>query len=141
MEEFENLTESKSSSTPKPTTEVITIGRVKVELLVDPDEDYSTVTTAQDLVNLDSKKPGIIKSITPKLYPAFASSVNKTLESHVEIGDNVRYKTSAAIPVGSDGETIYEVVDLELVGLTDMTAFVARLSNGDLVLTLHLKKV
>lgn len=146
--EFENLInneEIKHNIPKKGNTKgkaSIILGNVTILFNDDVEEDFDNITSLNDLLILDRKKPGIIYAMKPALYSAFQSTVNKTLEPYVNKGDKVKYADKRYVPSFADIEDEVEVTDVELVSIGSMSVFAAKLSNGDhSVLTHYLTKV
>ena len=143
--EFENVQNEKVNKTPSKKKELsipIELGNVTVYFNNDPEEDFSIISTLDDVLALDTKKPGLIKAVKPPLYSVFHGANNKTLEPYVVVGDKVKYRKQIYAPAECDIDTEFEVISVELVSLGNMSVFSARLNNGEhSILTNFLKKV
>lgn len=143
--EFENLNNENVTKTPSKTKVLsvpIQLGNVTVYFKADPEENFDLITTLDDVLSLDKKKPGLLRTVKPPLYSVFQGTNDKTLEPYVAVGDKVKYRKQIYAPDECDINTEFEVISVELVSLGSMSVFSARLNNGEhSILTNFLKKV
>ena len=145
--EFKNLTNEvnkkkgvKTTSTTKVHGKKILIG--DVTFLVDEtdtEEDYDTLKTLQDVLALYRKKPNVILGVDPPLYSAFVSSANQSIETYVDIGDQVVYKNKGFSPDKKNNPMI--VSNVEIKSLRNMSVIIATFDDGEFSITNHLKRV
>lgn len=105
----------------------------------DTEEDYDNIKTIEELIVLSNKKPNVILGFKPSLYSTFKSKTTKCIETYVNKGDTVTYRSPVLAP---DKKNV--VVDVEEIGLKSlgsMSIVYAKLTNGDTCLTTHLIKV
>ena len=134
--EFKNLQNNEVIS--KDTKEsIIKINNVEIHLK--NSDNY--ITTINDLINLSKREPNAIMFMRPPLYSAFKSTVDNSIETYVNVGDDVKYRKTTHIPEGEEVGLTHKVKQLELSAIGSISVFTARLSNGDMCLASYLLKV
>ena len=105
----------------------------------DKEEDFTNLTTLQDVIKLDKKKPNLLLAISPPLYSTFKSTVTKNIEPYVEVGDIVVYKNIAFAP---DKKIVpFTVSAVVIKSLGNMSVIIAEFESGGFALTTQLKRL
>lgn len=142
FEELSNRPPKKVGKKTLHTGIPVKVNNVTVYFKDDSEETFPESMTLEELLDIDQRKPGIVASVSPNLYSVFQSSVNKTLEPYVKVGDTVVFAKKIYMPVGKDIKDQYTVLEVELASIGSMSVFVAKLSDGtSSVLTNFLKVV
>lgn len=111
---------------------------VTMLVVLDEEEDYSTIKTITDVLALDARKPNNIIGFIPALHESFINKVKKTLLTHVNIGDTVIMKPKYT---DEKGKIPRKVKDLYFKSLNNMTIIIAILDDDDFHIANLLQKV
>ena len=106
----------------------------------DTEENYDNVTTLEDVLALDRKKPNILLGVIPPLFSAFVpvgEPIN--IQTYVSKGDSVVYRKKEFSPIKENPTLL--VTNLLVKSLGTMSVIIAEFDNGDYSLTNLLKKV
>lgn len=119
---------------------VISLERdTRVALVPSKEEDYSTIKTIHDIIELDKRNSNLIAQFYPPLSSKFIDIVNASINTHIKVGDTVNvkkfYRTSDVID-----EKPRVVTKLYLKALNNMTVIIAVLEDNDFYLTYYLQK-
>jgi hypothetical protein len=102
-----------------------------VKLVKNEEEDYSHLTTSQDIIDLDIRNPNAIYSFEPALFNDFIDKATHNINPFVKIGDTVIVKKKYA---NSKGHIPRKVKDIYFKSLGNMTVIIAVLQDGELEL-------
>lgn len=108
---------------------------VKLILIEDDAEDYSSIKTLEDVINLDKTKPHLIAGFIPSLYEEFMDG-NRTIKPHVKVSDFVKVKRKF---IDTKGDIPRQVTSLYFKSLNDMTVVIATLADNDYYLSNRLE--
>ena len=106
----------------------------------DTEENYDNVSTLEDVLALDRKKPNILLGVVPPLFSAFVpvgEPIN--IQTYVNKGDSVVYRKKEFSPIKENPALLVDNVVIKSLG--NMSVIIAEFSNGDFSLTNLLKKV
>jgi hypothetical protein len=105
---------------------------VVVILVKDAEEDYSTIKTIQDVLELDKKKPNNIVGLNPPIYHEFIDRAKKTINLFVNEGDLVTVNRKF---MDKKGDIPRRVEKVYIKSLNNMSVIVAQLDDKELCLT------
>lgn len=105
---------------------------VSVILVKDLEEDYSTIKTIHDVLELDKKKPNNIVGLLPAIYYEFIDRANKTINTFVKVGDLVTVNRKF---MDKKGDIPRQVKKVYSKSLNNMTVILAELDDKEVYLT------
>lgn len=95
-------------------------------------EDYDSIRTLEDVIDLHKAKPNILLGIHPPLYSAFQDNIGGIVP-YVKVGDKVRYKNPRQADIPSN--PIRTISSVYFKSLGDMSVICAEFEEGDYSLT------
>lgn len=101
---------------------------VTIILTKDLEEDYSTITTLNSLLEFNKKKPNNIVGIVPELFKSFIDEENKSINTYVKVGQVV--KSISKFERGNNFPR--KVKEVYLKSLHDMTIVIAKLEDDSI---------
>ena len=105
---------------------------VSIVLVKDVEEDYTTIKTIHDVLELDKRKPNNIVGLLPAIYYEFIDRANKTLNTFVKVGDLVTVNRKF---MDKKGDIPREVKRVYAKSLNNMTVILAELDDKEVYLT------
>ena len=111
-------------------------GDVSVILVKDAEEDYSTILTIQDVLELDKRKPNNIVGLSPPIYHEYIDRAKKTINLFVKVDDLVTVKSKF---MDNKGHIPRRVKKVYVKSLNNMSVIIAELDDKELYLTYRLE--
>ena len=101
---------------------------VTIILAPDNEENYSKLSTLEDVILLDKRKPSNVAGFHPPLFTEFINKSTNSIKTHVKVNDIVKVKR---LYMDKKEDLPREVVSMYLKALNNMTVIIATLNDGD----------